>query len=259
MAGFLTRYYVLCNKAKIKRSKYKYAIAEKYWTLVYDNQHIQCTNARGTFDNCHLLDFKSFYPRLLASCDMPDGNILHKKPRGKHCVFHKIRNYAGKECYVWDDMLKLCNKNYEILETCYMKLTNRYKKLGELILNERESHPERKKEFMIFGCFFYGHKQKYKYVENFFLGSYLYAKGYCAVSKLFRGLKANGAKMLNTATDSILYCGNVDIPQSDYPYSLKNFNKVEFRGQNNWTGFSDDGSIVEKHMGEITRREDDNE
>jgi len=140
--------------------------------------------------------------------------------------------------------------NVKILKTRYIKLGDVYKPLGDLILKLRDANPHKKKDYMIFGCFMYGRKQGYKYVENFFAASYLYSIGYNIMDEMVQKMKVSGAKLLNTATDSILYSGDINIPMCDYVYTLKHYDKVEYRGQNNWTGFDSDGNpITEKHQG----------
>jgi len=247
MKSIASNYYRLMGQFGIVRDCYPAQKAEEMWTLCEANQHIMA-GTPGVYSNCTLLDFKAYYPHIMRNELLPYGDVLTKKPKGKHCKFHKVLQSDGEIVYMWDEMYQLF-EGFEILETYYMKLTDKYQKLGEYIIKKREQYPDRKDQFMIFGCFFYGRKQGYKYVENFFAGSYLYVKAYLVMEEMVQKLHRKGAKILNTATDSVLFSGEVEIPDVGYRYSLKHFELVEYRSQNNWTGYNNDKVEVEKHQG----------
>jgi len=251
----LDMYYRLMNQTKIPREVYPKADADELWSLCEDNQHIMSCHKPGTYIDCTLLDFKAFYPNIMARVKLPYGNVLFNKPKsGEYCTFHYVKQRNGEFVYIWDEMLYMYG-NYEIKKTYYMRLTDMYQKLGKEILRRREQRPERKMDFMIFGCFFFGHKQGYKHVENFFAGSYLYVKAFLEMDRMMLELQSRGANILNTATDSILFEGNVNIPESEYKYSLRHFTTVEYRSQNNWTGYEGDVAVVDKRQSDV-RNED---
>jgi len=241
----LTQYYRLMSKSRTKRYVYPIELANEIWTLVEDNQHI-FAGEPGTYYNCKLLDFKAFYPNLLSKVLLPYGKVLKKAPKGAYCKFHECL-VNGEYLYIWDEMLQFYN--YKVHKTYYMKLGDKYHKLGKLILKMRDLHPDKKGEYMIFGCFFYGKKQNYNWVENFFAGSYLYVQAYLIMHDMITKLHDKGCVLINTATDSILFSGDVEIPQVDYKYSIKLFDKVVYRAQNNWTGYVGNNIIIEKHQG----------
>jgi len=248
----LAMYYRLMNKTKTPREVYPLDFANEIWTLCEDNQHIISCNEPGTYENAHLIDFKAFYPTIMSKVLLPCGNVLKTAPKsGKYAKFHLIEQSNGEQVYMWDEMLQFYS-NYKILNTWYMKLSKQYQDLGKEILRRRELMPDRKSEFMIFGCLFYGRKQGYKHVENFFAGSYLYVQAFLIMDKLVNEIFNQGCKLLNSATDSILYQGDFkhNFEFEGYKFNIKDFSKVEYKGLNYWRGFNNDNIVVEKHQGD---------
>jgi len=239
---------------KTKDGKYPLEIADKYVSITKNNQHIKSFKRVGSHGFSKMIDFDSFYANIMVKNLLPYGNIKSTPWDGyENACFYGVKFPNGEINYVWDIMFKLYHnqEKYQIVSKHYMKLGNLYQKLGEKVLEQIRIHPEKKKELMIFGCFFYGRKQGNKFVQNFFAGSYMYAIGANVMDSLVVYLKSLGAKILNTATDAILYTGLKHITINSWKgYSLKQseYSHLEYRGLNNWTGYDINGGITEKHQ-----------